>query len=113
MPGSGGILGEAFKRYADLTLGDQGTEAWFVTQDAVPRRLGLRLRSVDWPMNNKVGTFTRDSLTLYLIEQAADGSVRNLAYGWTEPNVRRIGLNTVAALVNCHMNPPTTVRPEF
>ena len=113
MPGSGGIFGEAFKRYADLTLDDQGTEAWFVTQDAVPRKLGLRLRSVDRPMNNKAGTFTRDSLTLHLIERAADGSVKNLAYGWTEPNVRRIGLNTVETLVNCHMNLPTTARPEF
>jgi hypothetical protein len=113
MPGSGGIRGEAFNRYSDLAVDDQGTEAWFTTKEAVPRRLGLRLRSVDWPMNNKAGTYTRDSLTLYLIEEAPDGSAKNLSYAWTEPNVRRIGLNTVAALANCYMDPPTTAQPEF
>jgi hypothetical protein len=113
MPGSGGIRGEAFNRYSDLPVDDQGTEAWFATKEAVPRKLGLRLRSVDWPMNNKAGTYTRDSLTLYLIEEGPDGSARNLSYAWTEPNVRRIGLNTVAALVNCYMDPPTSAQPEF
>lgn len=113
MPGSGGIRGEAFNRYSDLKLDDQGSEAWFTTKEAVPRRLGLRLRSVDWPMNNKAGTYTRDSLTLYLIEQGPDGATKNLSYAWTEPNVRRIGLNTVAALANCYMDSPTTAQPEF
>lgn len=112
MPGSGGIRGELFNRYSDLTVDDQGTEAWFNTRETVPRRLGLRLRNVDWPMNNKAGTYTRDSLTLYLIEDS-DGVPKNLAYAWTEPNVRRIGLNTVAALANCYMDSPTTAKPEF
>ncbi len=113
MPGSGGIRGEASHRYSNLVLDDQGTEAWFTTKEAVPRKLGLRLRSVDWPMNNKAGTFTRDSLTLYLIEQGSDGSTKNLSYAWTEPNVRRVGLNTVAVLANCYMDSPTTAQPEF
>jgi hypothetical protein len=113
MPGSGGLRGEAFNRYSNLLLDDQGTEAWFTTKEAVPRKLGLRLRNVDWPMNNKAGTYTRDSLTLYLVEAGPDGAVKNLAYAWTEPQVRRIGLNTVAALANCYMDSPTTAQPEF
>jgi len=113
MPGSGGIRGEVFNRYADLQVDDQGTEAWFTTKEAVPRKLGLRLRNVDWPMNNKAGTFTRDSLTLYLIEDSGDVVPRNLSYAWTEPSARRIGLNTVAILANCYMEAPTMAKPEF
>jgi hypothetical protein len=113
MPGSGGILGETFHRFEGLKVDDQGTEAWFTTKEATPRRLGLRLRAVDWPMNNKIGTYTRDSLTLYLLEQQADGTPRNITYTFTEPDVRRIGLNTIAILANCYMDAPATAKPEF
>ena len=113
MPGSGGILGETFHRFEGLKVDDQGTEAWFMTKEAQPRRLGLRLRAVDWPMNNKIGTYTRDSLTLYLLEQQADGTPRNITYTFTEPDVRRIGLNTIAILANCYMDAPNTAKPEF
>lgn len=113
MPGSGGIRGETFHRFDALKINDQGKEAWFVTREATPRRLGLRLRSVDWPMNNKVGTYTRDSLTLYLIEAKEGGESTNITYAWTEPDVRRIGLNTIAILANCFMDGPATAKPEF
>jgi hypothetical protein len=113
MPGSGGIRGETFHRFDGLKVDDQGTEAWFTTRETTPRRLGLRLRAVDWAMNNKAGTYTRDSLTLYLVEAKDGGETQNLTYAWTEPNVRRIGLNTIAILANCFMDGPTTAKPEF
>ena len=113
MPGSGGIMGETFHRFSDLKVDDQGTEAWFTTLETTPRQLGLRLRAVDWPMNNKAGTYTRDSLTLYLIEAQANGPPKNITYAFTEPTVRRIGLNTIAILANCYMDSPTTAKPEF
>ena len=113
MPGSGGIHGEAFKRYEGLTLDDQGGEAWFTTNEATPRQLGLRLRSVNWAMNNKLGTFTRNSLTLYLIERQTTGDPKLLTYAWTEPNVSRIGLNAQWALANCFMEANSLAKPEF
>jgi hypothetical protein len=115
MPGSGGINGEAFNRYDGLMLDDQGGEAWITTKEATPRRLGLRLRAVDWPMNNKKGTFTRDSLTLYLIEPGVDANApaKLVTYAWTEPGARRIGLNTIWLLANCFMESNAAARPEF
>jgi hypothetical protein len=113
MPGSGGIHGEAFKRFDGLMLDDQGGEAWFTTVEATPRQLGLRLRAVNWPMNNKPGTFTRNSLTLYLVEKQASGEVKLLTYAWSEPNVRRIGLNAQWALANCFMEANSLAKPEF
>ena len=113
MPGSGGIHGEAFKRYEGLTLDDQGGEAWFTTNEAIPRQLGLRLRSVNWAMNNKPGTFTRNSLTLYLIERQTTGDPKLLTYAWTEPTVSRIGLNAQWALANCFMEANSLAKPEF
>jgi hypothetical protein len=113
MPGSGGIMGESFHRFDGLKVDDQGTEAWFTTKEAAPRRLGLRLRSVDWAMNNKAGTYTRDSLTLYLFEANGAEPPRNITYAFTDPNVRRIGLNTIAILANCYMDAPSSAKPEF
>jgi hypothetical protein len=113
MPGSGGIHGEAFKRHEGLMLDDQGGEAWFTTTEATPRQLGLRMRSVNWAMNNKPGTFTRNSLTLYLIERQAVGDPKLLTYAWTEPGVSRIGLNAQWALANCFMEANSLAKPEF
>jgi hypothetical protein len=113
MPGSGGIHGEAFKRYENLMVDDQGTEAWFTTNEATPRQLGLRLRSVNWAMNNKPGTFTRNSLTLYLMERQPVGDPKLLTYAWTEPSVSRIGLNAQWALANCFMEANSLAKPEF
>lgn len=113
MPGSGGINGEAFKRFDALMLDDQGGEAWFTTNEATPRELGLRLRSVNWAMNNKPGTFSRNSLTLYLMERRATGDPKLLTYAWSEPQVTRIGLNAQWALANCFMEANSLARPEF
>ena len=113
MPGSGGINGEVFKRHEGLMLDDQGGEAWFTTTEATPRQLGLRLRAVTWPMNNKPGTFSRNSLTLYLIERQPTGEPKLLTYAWTEPGVSRIGLNAQWALANCFMEANSLARPEF
>jgi hypothetical protein len=113
MPGSGGIHGEAFKRFEGLMLDDQGGEAWFTTVEATPRQLGLRLRSVNWAMNNKPGTFTRNSLTLYLMERQQVGEPKLLTYAWTQPDVRRIGLNAQWALANCFMEANSLAKPEF
>jgi hypothetical protein len=113
MPGSGGINGEVFKRFEGLTLDDQGGEAWFTTIEATPRQLGLRLRSVNWAMNNKPGTFTRNSLTLYLMERQSVGEPKLLTYAWTQPDVRRIGLNAQWALANCFMEANSLAKPEF
>jgi hypothetical protein len=113
MPGSGGINGEVFKRFEGLMLDDQGGEAWFTTIEATPRQLGLRLRSVNWAMNNKPGTFTRNSLTLYLMERQSVGEPKLLTYAWTQPDVRRIGLNAQWALANCFMEANSLAKPEF
>jgi hypothetical protein len=113
IPGVGGGAAIPFKRTSGLKVHDQGGEAWFTTQETPSRKLGLRLRSVDWPMNNAPGTFTRNSLTLYVLEDQGGAEPKTISYGWTEPGVRRIGLNLKQLLANCFLDSPAAAKPEF
>ena len=72
VPGVGGGRDEPYNRYDNMSVHDQGADAWFETDDG--RRLGLSLFAVDWPINNYDGFFTRDSLVLYILERLEDGS---------------------------------------
>ena len=70
------------------------------------------MRNVQWPMNNEVGAFTRNSLVMYVIERTGEG-VKTHTYGWTEPRAERIGLNLQWMLVNCYRLSNRDVRPFF
>lgn len=112
IPGVGGGRAIPFRRHGPFTLPDQGGEAVFTTAEEPPRTLAIRLRNVAWAYNNAPGVFTRNSLTLYVAE-VEDGARREIAYGWTEPEASRIGLNLKQLLVNCAIVPPEAAEPEF
>ena len=101
VPGVGGGRDEPYNRYDNMSVHDQGADAWFETDDG--RRLGLSLFAVDWPINNYEGFFTRDSLVLYILERLEDGSVKEHGYAFTEPDVERIGINLKWMLASCFL----------
>lgn len=101
VPGVGGGRDEPYTRYDNLSLHDQGAETWFVDKEG--RNLGLRLFTVDWPINNYDGYFTRDSLVIYVIEKMEDGSTKEHGYAFTLPEANRIGINLKWLLASCFM----------
>ena len=101
VPGVGGGRDEPYNRYDNMSVHDQGADAWFETDEG--RRLGLSLFAVDWPINNYEGFFTRDSLVLYILEQLEDGTVKEHGYAFTEPDVERIGINLKWMLASCFL----------
>ena len=101
IPGVGGGRDEPYTRYDNLSLHDQGAETWFVDKDG--RNLGLRLFSVDWPINNVDGYFTRDSLVIYVIEKLEGGTTKEHGYAFTLPEANRIGINLKWLLASCFM----------
>ena len=101
VPGVGGGRDEPYNRYDNMSVHDQGADAWFETDDG--RRLGISLLAVDWPINNYEGFFTRDSLVLYILERLEDGSVKEHGYAFTEPDVERIGINLKWMLASCFL----------
>jgi hypothetical protein len=110
IPGVAGGRNESFDRYPIDRLHDQGDLQWIDTRDG--RRIGITLRNVQWPMNNELDAFTRNSLVMYVIEQTDEG-IKTHSYGWTEPRAERIGLNLQWLLVNCYRVSNRDVRPFF
>lgn len=100
IPGVGGGRDEPYDRYDGLELHDQGGQAWFTHKDG--RRFRITLFLVDWPINNYTGTFTRDSLVIYLAEDLGD-TMKDHGYAFTVPDADRLGLNLKWALVSCYM----------
>jgi len=113
VPGASGGRAIPFKHFEGLKIDDQGGEAEIVTQETPARTLRLSLRKVDWPINNAPGTYTRDSLVIYMDEMQADGKAKLLSYAWTEPGVRRIGINLLSVLANCYLDAMNELPPEF
>jgi hypothetical protein len=113
MPGVGGGRAEPFKRYGPFPVLDQGGDVTFRPDDASPREVNFTLRSVDWAVNNETGAFTRDVLALYVTEKMADGKPGASGYSFTEPTVRRTGINLGWILVMCYMESNRQARPEF
>ncbi len=110
IPGVSGGRDEPFDRYEIRDLHDMGGIKWFEAEDG--REIGVILRNVEWPINNEVGAFTRNSLVLYLLERTEDG-IKELTYSWTEPRAERIGINMLSMLVNCYMVSNRDVAPFF
>lgn len=100
VPGVGGGRDEPYNRFENIRIHDQGGEAWFTTEKG--RTLGISLFSVDWPINNYTGFFTRDSLVIYVMEKDDSGR-REHGYAFTLPEANRIGINLKWMLANCFM----------
>ncbi len=100
IPGVGGGRDEPYIHYQGFKIHDLGGNFWFNSEDG--RRLGVSLFTVDWPMNNDVDTFTRDSLVVYVKEDLGD-EVKEISYAFTQANAERIGINLKWMLVSCFM----------
>ena len=100
IPGVGGGRDEPYIHYEGFKIHDLGGNFWFNSEDG--RRLGVSLFTVDWPINNDVGTFTRDSLVVYVKEDFGD-EIKELSYAFTEADAKRIGINLKWMLVSCFM----------
>lgn len=106
IPGVGGGRDIPFKRYDNISLHDKGGMHWFKTDEAVPRDLGLQLRAVTWHVLNEANDyFNRNSMVLSVLEKLADGSVKEHAYAFTDPQTERIALNLKWILANCAITP--------
>lgn len=114
MPGVGGGRDIPFERYDDIRLHDKGGSHWLRTREASPRDIGIMLQAVTWHvLNEKNGSFNRDSLVLYVMERQADGTVKEHGYAFTDPAADRIGINLKWLLANCAMTPRDEARPEM
>lgn len=110
MPGVGGGRDIEYKRFDGFEITDQGGEFWFTAVDG--RELGASLLSVDWPINNLNGIFTRNSLVLYVNERTAEGQ-KEISYTFTEPTAERIGINLKWLLVNCFIESNEVATPSM
>ena len=108
IPGVGGGRDEPFERYGEFSLHDQGGAAWFTSKEG--RRLGISLFLVDWPINNYEGSFTRDSLVVYVNEDI-EGTRKQHGYAFTPPEAERIGINLKWVLVNCYIESNADIVP--
>ncbi len=114
IPGVGGGRDIPFKRYDNITLHDKGGMYWFKSDEATPRELGLQLRAVTWHVLNEANDyFNRNSMVLSVLEKLADGSVKEHAYAFTDPQTERIALNLKWILANCAITPRQSAKPEM
>jgi hypothetical protein len=102
IPGVSGGRDQPYERYEGYSLHDQGGSIEITTRDADKRHFIISLANIDWPINNHDDVFTRDVLVFYLSERTEDG-IENLGYSFTEPDVKRTGINFKWLLMSCWM----------
>ncbi len=112
IPGVGGGRDIPYERYEGIELHDQWDAHWFETRESPPRKLGISLALVDWPINNYNGVFTRDSLVIYVSEEV-DGERKEHGYAFTVPYADRVGINLKWLLASCFMTPNSEATPSM
>lgn len=110
IPGVSGGRDEPYERYEGFEVHDQGGTIEFTTRDESQRTFILTLANIDWPINNHHDVFTRDVLVFYLSERTSEG-VKNLGYSFTEPTVKRMGINFKWLLMSCWMESNKVTEP--
>jgi CpeT/CpcT family (DUF1001) len=113
IPGVSGGRDIPFKRNGPFPMTDQGGQVSFMSNEKEPREINILLRNVDWQVNNETGAFTRDVLVLYVFAKDKDGKITDSAYSFTEPTVKRTGLNLGWTLVMCFQESNRDGKPEF
>jgi hypothetical protein len=113
IPGVSGGRDIPFKRHGPFPMTDQGGAVKFMSEEKEPREVNILLRNVDWQVNNETGAFTRDVLVTYVFAKDKDGKVGASAYSFTEPDVKRSGINLGWVLVLCYMESNREGKPEF
>ena len=99
-------------RFYPIAMHDQGGD-FFVprpTDEAADRQIGIRLRNVDWAMNNTANGFTNDVFVMYVVERVG-GMDRNLTYTWGSPEETSVGLNLQWLLTSCYILPQNQTKP--
>lgn len=112
IPGVGGGRPIPYDRFDNFTLHDRGDTFWFDSKDTPPRRLGVALWQVDWPLNNYEGVFTRDSLVIYISEKV-DGETIEHGYSFVQSDATRIGINLKWILATCFLESNAVARPSM
>lgn len=107
--------GETGKKenFSRLSIHDQGG-LYFVprpTKEKPDRQIGIRLRNVDWAMNNVANGFTNDVFVMYIVERASGQKDRNVTYTWGAPEEASVGLNLQWLLASCYITPQNQTRP--
>ena len=100
MPGVSGGGDTDYRRYEGFFIHDRGDSFSFTSDDG--RDISISLFLVDWPINNYVGEFARDSLVIYINETTGGESMRH-GYAFTRPQADRIGINLRWILAMCYM----------
>ena len=98
--------------FSSIRMHDQGGE-FFVSQptDEKPdRQIGIRLRNVDWAMNNTASGFTNDVFVMYVVERS-NGKDRNLTYSWGAPEETSVGINLQWMITSCYVTAMTETKP--
>jgi hypothetical protein len=113
IPGVSGGRDIPFKRNGPFPMTDQGGLVKFMSNEKEAREVNILLRNVDWQVNNETGAFTRDVLVLYVFAKDKDGKITDSAYSFTEPTVKRMGINLGWTLVLCYMESNRDGKPEF
>ncbi len=80
------------------------------TEEEPDRQIGIRLRNVDWAMNNTATGFTNDVFVMYVVERIGEKD-RNLTYTWGAPEEASVGLNLQWLLTSCYIVPLEQSRP--
>ncbi|NKB42874.1 MAG: hypothetical protein GKS03_01225 [Alphaproteobacteria bacterium] len=81
------------------------------TKEKPDRQIGIRLRNVDWAMNNTATGFTNDVFVMYIVERASGQKDRNVTYTWGAPEETSVGLNLQWLLASCYITPQNQTRP--
>lgn len=108
-----GFSGDNPENFSNIPIHDQGG-TYFVprpTADKPDRQIGIRLRNVDWAMNNGATGFTNDVFVMYIVERASGQKDYNVTYTWGAPEETSVGLNLQWLISSCYITPQSETRP--
>ncbi|MFK7828313.1 MAG: CpcT/CpeT family chromophore lyase [Congregibacter sp.] len=99
--------------FEPLAINDQGGTHFVPrpTDEKPDRQIGIRLRNVDWAMNNTAAGFTNDVFVMYIVERASGQDDYNITYTWGAPEETSVGLNLQWLLASCYIVPQEQTRP--
>ncbi len=101
-----------YETFFSTKLHDQGGS--FFTPRPTPetpnRQIGIKLRNVDWAMNNTANGFTNDVFVMYVVEKIGEQE-KNLTYTWGAPEEQSVGMNLKWLLTSCYIKPMSETKP--
>ena len=84
----------------NIAVHDGGEIVWTKT-DKRESRVGLKIRNVVWPSGPN-----KDSLVLYVHDEAAAKPERAASYAWGDPDAGKLGINLRWMQASCSLQPP-------